>query len=138
MHKTGKPSRPDCVSRSIERDLETLINEERALFHLDDEADEDTHRLRQARIYELRSEIARFPARTLTDVLSKALYLERLYHECGESLDHAIEADNHSDVGIALVVVRDLLSCPDVQLLLKEHRMNGIFDSLTGKSPVRH
>lgn len=138
MKEQGKPSHLDGISRSTKPDLEGLIAEERTLFHLDDEADDKTYRLRQERIFELRNGITTFPVITLTDVLSKALYVERLYHECGESLTQAIEAEHHSDIGIAIAVIRDLLSCPELQRLLKKPRIDRIFSAMTAESSVRH
>jgi hypothetical protein len=112
----------DCDGLQMEgSDLRVLINEERALFNANDGSDdEDDYDLRVARIRELRRNIADFPVRGLDDVLTKALFVLRIYAESNETLDDVIVANDHSDLSFGIVVARDLVSCPESRPLLKK------------------
>src|SRR4051794_33089773 len=83
--------------------LNTLIAEERSTFRA--EPDDDTF----DKVFRLQAQIDAAPCMSLADVVAKALWVRQLFAESGETLDDVIRSEGHTDVGMALVVLRDLL-----------------------------
>lgn len=103
-------------SRAGGSTLNDMIDAERHLFNLDDDAVDgrlvtDGERdARDAEIHGLRAAIDRFPVADMADLCVKAAYVERLFAESDETLDQAIEASGRTDEAFGLVIVRDLLT----------------------------